>query len=102
VCTKDSCWSVRMVYDPRGLQVYHWSKSRRGVTNGIRAGPCSFTSVWGLGVWVYGAWCVLDLSGHMAYHMMTLDIHTWPRGEVPGLRLIDEGVSLLRGWIVIS
>jgi hypothetical protein len=19
VCTKDSCWSVRMVYDPRGL-----------------------------------------------------------------------------------
>jgi hypothetical protein len=34
--------------------------------------------------------------------MTTLDTQTWPRGEVPGLGLTDEDVSLLRGWIVIS
>jgi hypothetical protein len=33
----------------------------------------------------------------MAWHMTTLDIQTWPRGEVPGLGLTDEDVSLLRG-----
>jgi hypothetical protein len=33
---------------------------------------------------------------------LTLDTHTWLRGEVPGLGLTDEDVSLLRGWIVIS
>jgi hypothetical protein len=27
----------------------------------------------------------------------TLDIQTWPRGEVPGLGLTDEDVGLLRG-----
>ena len=36
-------------------------------------------------------------SGHMAWHMTTLDIQTWPRGEVPGLGLTDEDVGLLRG-----
>jgi hypothetical protein len=35
-------------------------------------------------------------------HMTTLDTHMWLRGEVPGLGLTDEDVSLLRGWIVIS
>ena len=29
--------------------------------------------------------------------MTTLDTQMWPRGEVPGLRLTDEDVSLLRG-----
>jgi hypothetical protein len=29
--------------------------------------------------------------------MTTLDTQMWPRGEVPGLRLTDENVSLLRG-----
>jgi hypothetical protein len=38
----------------------------------------------------------------MAWHMMTLDTQMWLRGLVPGLRLTDEDVSLLRGWIVIS
>jgi hypothetical protein len=33
----------------------------------------------------------------MAWHMTTLDIQTWPRGEVPGLGLTDEDVGLLRG-----
>jgi hypothetical protein len=38
----------------------------------------------------------------MAWHMTTLDIQTWPRGEVPGSVLTDEDVGLLRGCIVIS
>jgi hypothetical protein len=29
--------------------------------------------------------------------MPVLGIRTWPRGDVPGLRLIDEDVGLLRG-----
>jgi hypothetical protein len=44
----------------------------------------------------------VDRSGHMAWHMKTLDTQTWLRGEVPGLGLTDENVGLLRGWIVIS
>jgi hypothetical protein len=32
----------------------------------------------------------------MAWHMTTLDIRAWLRGEVPSLGLIDEDVSLLR------
>jgi hypothetical protein len=33
----------------------------------------------------------------MAWHMMILDTHTWPREEVPGLGLTDEDITLLRG-----
>ena len=33
----------------------------------------------------------------MAWHMTTLDIQTWPRGEVPGLGLTDEDAGLLSG-----
>jgi hypothetical protein len=29
--------------------------------------------------------------------MSVLDIQTWPRGDVPGLELINEDVGLLRG-----
>jgi hypothetical protein len=43
-----------------------------------------------------------EWSHGMAWHMTTLDTQTWLRGEVPGLELTDEDVSLLRGWIVIS
>jgi hypothetical protein len=53
VRTKDSCWSVRTIYDPR--EKYHRSKSGRGVTRGIGADPRSFTGVCGLGVRVYSA-----------------------------------------------
>jgi hypothetical protein len=93
VRTKDSCWSVGTIYDPRELP---------GVT--IRADPCSFTGVCGLGVRVYGGWRMWVQSGHMAWHMMTLFTQTWLRGEVPGLGLIDKNVGLLRerGWFVIS
>jgi hypothetical protein len=36
-------------------------------------------------------------SGHMAWHMTTLDTQMWLKGEVPGLGLTDEDVGLLRG-----
>jgi hypothetical protein len=29
--------------------------------------------------------------------MLVLDIHTWPRGDVPSLGLTDGDVNLLRG-----
>jgi hypothetical protein len=38
----------------------------------------------------------------MACHMTTLDIQTWPRGDVPSLGLTDVDISFLRGWIMIS
>jgi hypothetical protein len=66
-----------------------------GVTSGIRADPRGFTGVCGLGVQVYGAWRMWALSGHMAWHMTTLDTQTWLREEVPGLGLTDEDVSLI-------
>jgi hypothetical protein len=37
-------------------------------------------------------------SGHIAWHMTTLETQTWLRGEVLGLGLIDEDVGLLR-WV---
>jgi hypothetical protein len=93
----DGLWSYRAAKSK-----YHRSVSGWGVTNRIRADPHDFMGVCGLGVQVYGAWCMWVQSGHMACHMMTLDIQTWQRGEVPGLGLTDEDVGLLRGWIVIS
>jgi hypothetical protein len=30
-------------------------------------------------------------------HMPVLDVRTWPREDVPGLRLTDEDIGLLRG-----
>jgi hypothetical protein len=98
VRTKDSCWSVGTIYDPRELS----GVSTAGVTSGIRADPRGFTGVCGLGVWVYGAWRMWSHSGHMTWHMTTQDTQTWLRGEVPRLGLTDEDVDLLRGWIVIS
>jgi hypothetical protein len=97
--TKGSCWSVGMIYDPRELPGVSTAGPGigQGVTNGIRANPRGFTGVCGLGVWVYGAWRMWARSGHMAWHMTTLDTQTWLRGEVPGLWLIDEDVRLLRG-----
>jgi hypothetical protein len=34
--------------------------------------------------------------------MPVLDIRTWLRGDVPGLRLTDEDVGLLKEWIMTS
>jgi hypothetical protein len=57
VCTKDPCWSVRAIYDPRELSGASTASPGigRGVTSGIRADPCGFKVVRRLGVWVYGA-----------------------------------------------
>jgi hypothetical protein len=33
---------------------------------------------------------------HSMVHMLALDTLTWPREDVPGLRLTNEDVSLLR------
>jgi hypothetical protein len=30
-------------------------------------------------------------------HLSVLDIHTWPRGDVPDLGLTDESIGLLSG-----
>jgi hypothetical protein len=60
VRTKDSCWSVRTVYDPRellGVSIVDPGIGR-GVTSGMRADPRGFTGMCGLGVQVYGAWCM--------------------------------------------
>jgi hypothetical protein len=104
VHTKGLCWSMETIYDPRELSGVSTAGPGigRGVTSGIRANPRSFTAVCGLGVRVYDAWCMWAQSGQMAWHMMTLNIQTWLRGEVPRLGLTNEDVSLLRGWIVIS
>ncbi|TVU00901.1 hypothetical protein EJB05_53632, partial [Eragrostis curvula] len=34
---------------------------------------------------------------HSMAHALALDARTWPRGDVPGLGLMDEDVDLLRG-----
>jgi hypothetical protein len=89
---------VGTIYDPKELPRVSTTGTwiGRGVTNGIRADPRSFTSVCGLGVRVYGAWRMWAQSGHMAWHMRTLDTQTWLRGEVTGLGLTDEDIGLLR------
>jgi hypothetical protein len=37
-------------------------------------------------------------------YMLVQDIQTWPKGDVTSLRMgiIEEDISLLREWIVIS
>jgi hypothetical protein len=97
VCAKDSCWSVGMIYDPRGLPGVSITGPGIGqdVTNGIKADPHGFTGVGGFRI--YGAWHMWAQSGHMTWHMTTLDTQTWLRGEVPGLGLTNEDVGLLRG-----
>jgi hypothetical protein len=99
VHTKDSCWSMGTIYDPRELPGVSTAGPwiGRGVTSGIIADPRSFTGVCGLGGSVI--WCMAHVgqSGLMTWHMMALDIQTWPRGEVHGLGLTDKDVGLLRG-----
>ena len=75
VHTKDPCWYVGTIYDPRELPGVSTTGPGigRGVTSGIKADPRGFTGVCGLGVRVYGAWCMLAPSGHMAWYMTTLD-----------------------------
>jgi hypothetical protein len=75
VCTKDPCWSMGTIYDPRELPGVSTADPwiGRGVTSGIRANPRGFTGVCGLGVWVYGAWRMWAQSGHMAWQIQGLE-----------------------------
>jgi hypothetical protein len=83
VRTKDSCGSVGTTYDPRELPGVSTAGPGigRGVTSGIRADPRGFTGVCRLGVRVYGAWRMWAQSGHMAWHMTTLDTDVAKRGR---------------------
>jgi hypothetical protein len=58
MCTKDTCWSLGTIYDPRELPRVSIADLGigQGVTSGIRADPRGFTGICGLGVRVYGAW----------------------------------------------
>jgi hypothetical protein len=71
VRTKDSCWSVGTIYGPRELSGVSIAGPviGRGVTSGIRADPCGFTGVCGLGgssIWRM-AHVGLELSHGMTY-----------------------------------
>jgi hypothetical protein len=52
------------------------------------------------GIW-YGTYAANWTYG---MRMLVLDVQTWLRGDVPGLRLTDEDVGFLRGggWTVTS
>jgi hypothetical protein len=95
VRTKDSCWSVGTIYDPRELPGVSTAGPGigRGVTSGIRADPRGFTGMCGLGGSGICAWRMWAGSGHMAWHMTTIDTQTWLRGKVPILGLTDEDVG---------
>jgi hypothetical protein len=71
----DPCWSVGTIYDHRELPGVCTAGAGigQGVTSGIRADPSGFTGVCGLGVRVYGSWCMWAWSGHMAWHLTSLD-----------------------------
>jgi hypothetical protein len=68
VCTKDPCWTMRTIYDPKEVPGVSTAGPGigRGVTSGIRADPRGFTDVCGLGVRVYSAWHMWAPSGRMA------------------------------------
>jgi hypothetical protein len=100
VLTKDLCWSVRTIYDPRELPGVSTTDLGigRGVTSGIRADPRGFTGVCGLGVRAYGAWRMWARSGHMAWHMTTLDVTPLELQELKlghGVICIDISLCML-------
>jgi hypothetical protein len=66
VRTKDLCWPVGTIYDPRELPEVSTAGPGIGrcVTSGIRANPRGFTGVCGLGG--SGIWRMWVRSGHMA------------------------------------
>jgi hypothetical protein len=69
VRTKDSCWSVGMIYDPRELRGVSivGPGIGRGVTSGIRADPRGFTGVCGLGG--SGIWRMVHVSPEWSHGM---------------------------------
>jgi hypothetical protein len=81
VRTKDSCWFVGTIYDPRELPGVSTAGPviGRGVTSGIRADPRGFTGVCGLGG--SGIWRMAHVGPEWSH----------------GMGLTDEDVGLLRG-----
>jgi hypothetical protein len=71
VRSKDLCWSVRTIYDPRELPGVSTVGSGIGwgVTSCIRADPRGFTGVCGLGVRVYGAWRMAHVRPEWSHGM---------------------------------
>jgi hypothetical protein len=58
--------------DPPGITA-GTSDGCQGVTNGIRAGPCSYTSVCGSGAQACGAWHVWPVMAHDMPHVLVLN-----------------------------
>jgi hypothetical protein len=105
VRTKDSCWSVGTIYDPRELPGVSTAGPGigRGVTSGIRADPRGFTGVCGLGG--SGIWRMAHVGPEWSHDMAYDDTrHTdvakrggsWIGVDRQGRR------SSKGGWIVIS
>jgi hypothetical protein len=69
VCTKDLCWSVGTIYDPRELPGVSTAGPGigRGVTSGIGADPRGFTGVCGLGG--SGIWRMAYVGPKWSYGM---------------------------------
>jgi hypothetical protein len=67
VCTKDQCWSVETIYDPRELPGVSTVGPgiRQCVTSGIRADPHGFTGVCGLGG--SGIWCMSHVGSEWSH-----------------------------------
>jgi hypothetical protein len=69
VRTKDSCWSVGTIYDPRELPGVSTAGPGIGwgVTSGITADPQGFTGVCGLGG--SGIWCMAYVGPEWSHGM---------------------------------
>jgi hypothetical protein len=105
VCTKDPCWSVGTIYDPRELLGVSTAGPgiRWGVTSGIRANPCGVMGMCGLGG--SGIWRMAHVGSEWSHGMAYDDTrHTdvakrggsWIGVDRRGHR------SSKGGWIVIS
>ena len=74
VHTKDLCWSVGMIYDPRGLSGVSIVSSRVDrVLQMVSESTLVVSRTCGLGVRVYDARCMWARSGHMALYMKIRD-----------------------------
>jgi hypothetical protein len=77
VHTKDSCWSMGTIYGPRELQGVSTTDP---IVDRVFQVVLEPTHQFHRRVWVrgsvYGAWRMWAQSGHMVWHMTTLDTQT--------------------------
>jgi len=98
VCRKDRCWSVRADYvleklpDVSGAGLVEAERYRMvsEPTLVVSRTLCRSCADMVCMASVDPEW------SHSIAHALALDTWTWPRGNVPGLGLIDEDVDLLR------